>query len=905
MKKLYILLSLCFSIAVSFAQHVPQGMKYQAVARNIVGNIIANQEISLKINLVTMQGNNVTVYYSEVHTVTTNALGLFSITIGGGKVDKGTFASIPWSSADIWMQVAIKDKGKADFVTVSNSKLLAVPYAFHSETANTLVGNTEVPGSNIANVSTSVSNSNSPGVPAQVWSLKGNSGVDPTTDRLGTTDFADLVLITNNTERLRILANGNIELKRSLKIGADLNVDSSAYLNKVKGQTINYGPFTVSRKSPTRLTGDLTVDSGANTLLSGKLTVDGATDLNNSLNVDGVTDLNSRLNVNNKSETHLSGSLNVKGVTDLDSSLNVNGKNASVLTGTLRVDSAVVFNSPINSDTSAVAPSGGLAIYGGVGILKNLTVGGDTRLGGKTSFAGSVRISDGTEYGKRSDGTDTAALIVGGGVGIGKKLNVGGNANFVSNMAVAGSTTLAGLTTINNVLTVNADNGQVNIIGGTSGADTDAGAYPLKVTGKSQGVFIKLTGTGQASSANNFVTFEDNGKIRGRIEGQTQDDLENESRYKNDVLQLEIAIATATATELKDGATLIGALTATTPCVGLGVCETVPPVSPIVAATANLVVSTARLVATVLGLTKYKDDRSSTLGVTYASNGADYAEWLPKSKPSDFMVAGEVVGVTNGLISRTTAGAEKVMVISTNPIVLGNLSSTGKNTGLEKVAFMGQVPVRVFGKVKLGDYILSSGMDNGFGRAKSPDQLTAADYQQVVGIAWTASDKDGASMINVAVGFVSGGNKLLQKQEEKITSLSNEINEMKAASNKTNEMLAKLIPGFKNPNANVESNTALNQEKKESTFTNPFPVAKTDASGKWIYRSITDVELEDGIKLAEKMLNDKGISTAEDPFFKSVRTNPAYKATFMSKFREAFDKNAKSIQDSDKSLMHN
>ena len=191
MKKLFFLLLLCISTIISFAQHVPQGMKYQAVARNTAGSIIANQEVSLKINLVTQQGANTTIYYSEVHTVTTNALGLFSITIGAGKVDKGTFSSIPWSTADIWMQVAIKDKGK-DFVTVSNSKLLAVPYAFHSETANTLVGGnsreivTSVTTQSIAAIT---------GVPSANWSLKGNRSSDPADDKLGTTDFVDLVLV--------------------------------------------------------------------------------------------------------------------------------------------------------------------------------------------------------------------------------------------------------------------------------------------------------------------------------------------------------------------------------------------------------------------------------------------------------------------------------------------------------------------------------------------------------------------------------------------------------------------------------------------------------------------------------------------------------------------------------------
>ncbi|HEY9342021.1 MAG TPA: hypothetical protein VIQ23_10595, partial [Hanamia sp.] len=216
MKKILLLTILSFGILISFAQHVPQGMKYQAVARNITGNVIANQPISLKINLVTGQGSSSTIYYSEIHNVTTNQLGLFTLTIGEGEVEKGSFSSIPWSTEDIWMQVAIKDHGKADFVTISNSKLLAVPYAFHAETASRLVDKS--------------SNSMKPGLPSDAvpssnWSLKGNSYSDPLTDKLGTTDLADLVLVTNNVERLRILANGDVTIKGATNLQNTLTVD--------------------------------------------------------------------------------------------------------------------------------------------------------------------------------------------------------------------------------------------------------------------------------------------------------------------------------------------------------------------------------------------------------------------------------------------------------------------------------------------------------------------------------------------------------------------------------------------------------------------------------------------------------------------------------------------------------
>src|SRR5688572_11007440 len=114
-----------------YAQQVPQGMQYQAVARDLQGSVMPNQEIMLKVSLA--NGDKApTVFYSEVHKVTTNSLGLFTLVIGGGKAETGRFAHVPWSTQDIWMQVAIKDKGKTDFATISSSRLLAVPYAFHA-----------------------------------------------------------------------------------------------------------------------------------------------------------------------------------------------------------------------------------------------------------------------------------------------------------------------------------------------------------------------------------------------------------------------------------------------------------------------------------------------------------------------------------------------------------------------------------------------------------------------------------------------------------------------------------------------------------------------------------------------------------------------------------------------------
>lgn len=73
---------------------------------------------------------------------------------------------------------------------------------------------------------------------AQSWNLTGNVGTNPATTFLGTTDAQDLVIKTNNTERLKILSSGSIGIgvepdsRLALKVNgianfvADVNSDA-------------------------------------------------------------------------------------------------------------------------------------------------------------------------------------------------------------------------------------------------------------------------------------------------------------------------------------------------------------------------------------------------------------------------------------------------------------------------------------------------------------------------------------------------------------------------------------------------------------------------------------------------------------------------------------------------------
>ena len=165
----------------------------------------------------------------------------------------------------------------------------------------------------------------------------------------------------------------------------------------------------------------------------------------------------------------------------------------------------------------------------------------------------------------------------------------------------------------------------------------------------------------------------------------------------------------------------------------------------------------------------------SQSGVKFESYGADYAEYLPKADNREEMEPGDIIGVKDGHISKDLVGAQKVMVISSMPLVVGNWK--GKDTELtyETVAFVGQVPVKIKGSVKSGDYIVPSGSNDGIAIAVSPSNLTVEQSSQIVGQAWESSSKTGLKYVNVAITPHSQPTSILDRLEKENKELKEEI----------------------------------------------------------------------------------------------------------------------------------
>jgi hypothetical protein len=145
MKKLTLFLILLQS-AITFAQ-VPQKMSYQSVVRNANNQIVANQNVGVKISIVEGSLTGTTVY-SETHQALTNANGLFSLETGGGTPVSGTFSGINWGNGSHFIKSEIDVTGGTNYNLSGTMELLSVPYALYAANAgNTTAGPTGATGS--------------------------------------------------------------------------------------------------------------------------------------------------------------------------------------------------------------------------------------------------------------------------------------------------------------------------------------------------------------------------------------------------------------------------------------------------------------------------------------------------------------------------------------------------------------------------------------------------------------------------------------------------------------------------------------------------------------------------------------------------------------------------------------
>jgi uncharacterized protein (TIGR02145 family) len=109
----------------------PQGIPYQAIARNASGVAIANTAVKVRFSIRDSIATG-PVKYQETHNPTTSALGLFSVNVGMGTVVSGSFSGINWGKNAKFLQVELDLAGGNNYTDLGTTQMMSVPYALQA-----------------------------------------------------------------------------------------------------------------------------------------------------------------------------------------------------------------------------------------------------------------------------------------------------------------------------------------------------------------------------------------------------------------------------------------------------------------------------------------------------------------------------------------------------------------------------------------------------------------------------------------------------------------------------------------------------------------------------------------------------------------------------------------------------
>ena len=151
-KVIFLIILLAFGFA-GFAQS-PQVINYQGVARNSLGNPLANQKLNLRLSVRDLSSTGAVVY-SETRLVTTNGGGLYTVLIGGigATATSGSIEATNWQIGSKFLQVEVDPNAGNNFIDLGTTQLVSVPYALSAATVKT--------NANLSGVVTSVGNQTS------------------------------------------------------------------------------------------------------------------------------------------------------------------------------------------------------------------------------------------------------------------------------------------------------------------------------------------------------------------------------------------------------------------------------------------------------------------------------------------------------------------------------------------------------------------------------------------------------------------------------------------------------------------------------------------------------------------------------------------------------------------------
>jgi hypothetical protein len=118
------LIAIVFCLSVNGQE--PESFEYQVLVRNVAGEAVILQPVSIQFSILkgSVSGE---VVYSETQNATTSQSGLISLSIGKGSEKSGDIKSIEWTSDSYFLKVETDTAGGSNFSEVSTTQLLIVP----------------------------------------------------------------------------------------------------------------------------------------------------------------------------------------------------------------------------------------------------------------------------------------------------------------------------------------------------------------------------------------------------------------------------------------------------------------------------------------------------------------------------------------------------------------------------------------------------------------------------------------------------------------------------------------------------------------------------------------------------------------------------------------------------------
>jgi len=148
MKKIIGLFFLCVAFlsiqGISYAQSgAPNGINYQAVIRDNMGNLVANSPVAIRINIRQNSASGV-VIFSEKHLVTTTQYGLVNFVIGAGSFLGlgGPFATINWGNGPYFLDLGVAFSGLPNpttYMAYGTQQMMSVPFALYAKSSGNLL----------------------------------------------------------------------------------------------------------------------------------------------------------------------------------------------------------------------------------------------------------------------------------------------------------------------------------------------------------------------------------------------------------------------------------------------------------------------------------------------------------------------------------------------------------------------------------------------------------------------------------------------------------------------------------------------------------------------------------------------------------------------------------------------